>query len=106
VTVTEAEIIAALSEAARDVLDPETGLNVVDMGLILKVGYAAEDRRAEILMTFTTPGCPSGDIMVFGLEQRLAMVEGVESVAVEVTFDEPWSPDWITPEGRAALGWR
>ncbi len=44
--------------------------------------------------------------MVDGLECRLAQVEGVDTVEVEVTFEQPWTPERITPEGREALGWR
>ncbi len=103
---TEAETVQELVLAARDVNDPETGLNVIDMGLIFHLGYSEALRRAHVVMTFTTPACPSGAIMVEGLERRLAQVEGVDTVDVEVTFERRWTPERITPEGREALGWR
>lgn len=101
----EEETVKVLVDAAREVLDPETGLNLIDMGLIFHIGYAADRRRAHVIMTFTTPGCPSGGAMVAGLEERMGVVEGVDTVDVEVTFEPPWSPDRITPEGKAELGW-
>ena len=103
---TEAETVDELVRAARDVIDPETGLNVIDMGLIFHVGYSAPLRKAHVVMTFTTPGCPSGGVMVEGLERTLGEVAGVDTVDVEVSFERPWTPDRITPEGRELLGWR
>ena len=102
---TEDETVEELVRAAHDVIDPETGLNLIDMGLIFHLGYSAALRRAHVVMTFTTPGCPSGGVMVGGLERRLGTVEGVDVVKVDVTFEQRWSPDRITPEGREALGW-
>jgi metal-sulfur cluster biosynthetic enzyme len=103
---TEDETVNELVRAAHDVIDPETGLNIMDMGLVFHVGYSAAMRRAHVVMTFTTPGCPSGGVMVEGLERRLAEVDGVDNVLVDVTFERRWTPDRITPEGRDALGWR
>ncbi len=103
---TEAETVEELVLATKDVIDPETGLNLIDMGLVFHVGYSASMRRAHVVMTFTTPSCPSGGVMVEGVERRLADVEGVDYVKVDVTFERPWTPERITPEGRDALGWR
>ncbi len=103
---TEDDTVQELVRAARDVIDPETGLNIIDMGLVFHVGYSAALHVAHVVMTFTTPSCPSGGVMVEGLERRLTDVEGVGSVKVDVTFDTSWTPERITPEGRDALGWR
>jgi metal-sulfur cluster biosynthetic enzyme len=102
---TEAETVNELVSAAREVIDPETGLNIIDMGLVFHLGYSARTRVAHCVMTFTTPGCPSGGVMVDGLKRRLAEIDGVGSVNVEVTFERRWTPERITPEGREALGW-
>jgi metal-sulfur cluster biosynthetic enzyme len=102
---TEDETLQEIEHGAREVIDPETGLNVIDMGLIFHLGYSPAERKAHVVMTFTTPFCPSGAVMVDGLRRRLAEVEGVDTVAVDVTFDPPWTPERITPEGREALGW-
>lgn len=103
---TEDETVQELVHAAREVLDPETGLSVIDMGLVFHIGYSARARMAHVVMTFTTPSCPSGSVMVDGLERRLGAIEGVDGVKVDVTFDPAWTPERITPEGRDALGWR
>jgi metal-sulfur cluster biosynthetic enzyme len=101
---TDDEIVQELVRAAREVIDPETGLNIIDMGLVFHIGYSRRIKAAHVVMTFTTPSCPSGTLMVQGVEKRLAKVPGVNFVSVDVTFDTRWTPDRITPEGRAALG--
>lgn len=103
---TEQETVHELVRGAREVIDPETGLNIIDMGLVFHVGYSDKSHVAHVVMTFTTPSCPSGGVMVEGLERRLGQVDGVESVKVDVTFEQRWTPDRITPEGQQALGFR
>ncbi len=99
-TPTEADVMGAL----RTVLDPETGLNVVDLGLIYAV-LPREDGIVEVSMTFTTPACPAGEVMLEGIQRALRLLPGVSDVDVAVTFEPRWTPDRITPEGRAQLGW-
>jgi metal-sulfur cluster biosynthetic enzyme len=98
---------ALVEQAARDGLlevhDPETDLNLVDLGLIYRLTYRTETRRLEVLMTLTTPACPAGGIIVDGVQRRLALLADVDGVDVELTFDPPWTPDRISPEGRAFL---
>ena len=92
-------------EALRDVEDPETGLNIVDLGLVYDVGIDAATGRVQVLMTFTTPACPAGGIMSDGIERRLTLLPGVTGVDVSLTFDPPWTPERISPAGRVQLGW-
>ena len=98
---------ALVEEAARDGLlevhDPETDLNLVDLGLIYRLTYRNETRRLEVLMTLTTPACPAGDIIIDGVQRRLSLLPDVDGVDVELTFDPPWTPERISPEGRAFL---
>jgi metal-sulfur cluster biosynthetic enzyme len=100
---------AAVEQAARDALhevhDPETDLNLVDLGLIYRVSYRPETRRLEVLMTLTTPACPAGDVIVDGVQRRLSLLADVDDVAVEITFDPHWTPERISADGRAFLGW-
>lgn len=92
-------------EALRDVLDPETGLDLIDLGLIYDVHYDPQSRVVHVLMTLTTPACPAGNVMQDGVERRLALEPGVERVEVRVTFEPRWTPDRISAEGRVQLGW-
>ena len=94
-----------LHTALHDVLDPETGINLVDLGLIYGVGWDQATGEAEVQMTFTTPSCPAGEVMTEGVERRLSLVPGVRAVRVEVSFEPKWTPERITEEGRRALGW-
>ena len=93
-----------LTNALYDVLDPETGLNLVDLGLIYDVAFSAESGKALVTMTFTTPACPAGDVMMEGVQRRLLQEPGVEDVDVDVTFSPAWTPERISAEGRAQLG--
>lgn len=97
--------IAEVHQALRGVLDPETGLSVVDLGLIYGAEVDPQTLRLRVSMTFTSPGCPAGGAMMEGVERALAAFPGVAGVDVEVTFEPPWTPERITQAGRAQLGW-
>ena len=95
----------AILEALRHVLDPEIGINVVDLGLVYEA--ALDDGRAQVVMTMTTAACPLGESMVD--EARAAIrdrVPGVTSVAVDLVWDPPWQPSMMSAAARERLGWR
>lgn len=98
-------ITQELESALHEVYDPETGLNLVDLGLIYGVRFEPGTGEAQVQMTFTTPACPAGDVMTDGVERRLSMVPGVKTVSVDVTFEPAWTPERITEEGKRQLGW-
>ncbi len=89
-------------EALRDVYDPEIPINVVDLGLIYDCQVTEGD--VDIKMTLTFAGCGMGPYIAQQAEWRIAEMEGVEDVNVEVVYDPPWTPDMITEEGKAELG--
>ena len=89
-------------EALRDVFDPEIPVNVVDLGLIYSVEVSDGDVHVE--MTLTSPGCGMGTYIAQQAEWRIAEIDDVEDVQVDVVFDPPWTPDMITEEGKALLG--
>lgn len=95
-----------LADAARDILrqidDPEAGINIVDLGLIYDVSVV--DGRVQVLMTFTTEACPVGPTLAAAAEEALSQLPGKPPVELTITFDPPWTPERITPEGRALLG--
>lgn len=97
---TEAAVWAAL----RQVIDPELGCNLVDLGLIY--GVEVDAGSVAVKLTFTTRGCPMHDSLVGGAEAVLWGLPGVQAVNVEVVWDPPWNPDMMTPEGKAHLGIR
>jgi metal-sulfur cluster biosynthetic enzyme len=89
-------------EALRDVYDPEIPINVVDLGLIYDV--KVEDANVDIKMTLTFAGCGMGPYIAQQAEWRLAELENIDDINVEMVFDPPWTPDMITEEGKKLLG--
>lgn len=89
-------------EALRDVYDPEIPVNVVDLGLVYDV--KVDEGNVDVKMTLTFAGCGMGPYIAQQAEWRLAELEGVEDVNVEVVFDPPWTPDMITEDGKKLLG--
>ncbi|MDP6403327.1 MAG: metal-sulfur cluster assembly factor [SAR202 cluster bacterium] len=97
-TVTRDEILGALKE----VYDPEIPVNVVDLGLVYDV--QVEDNDVAIKMTLTFAGCGMGPYIAQQAEWRVAEVDGVEDVNVEMVYDPPWTPEMITEDGKKLLG--
>ncbi len=90
-------------EAMKDVFDPEIPVNVVDLGLVYDV--QVDDKNCVyVLMTLTAPGCGMGPAIAQQAEWRIAEVEGVDDVTVEMAFDPPWTPDMISEDGKKLLG--
>ena len=89
-------------EALREVYDPEIPINVVDLGLIYDV--KVDEGNVDVRMTLTFAGCGMGPYIAQQAEWRLAELEGVDDINVELVFDPPWSPDQITEEGKKLLG--
>lgn len=94
-----------IREGLREVIDPELGYNIFDLGLIYDVDIA-DGGAVRILMTTTTPGCPATNYLTAGADHAASAVEGVESVEVELTHDPRWSPALMSPEAKAHFGIR
>ena len=92
----------SVMEALKDVYDPEIPVNVVDLGLIYTVEVADGDVQVE--MALTAPGCGMGPYIAQQAEWRIAEIDDVEDVQVDVVFDPPWTPDMITEDGKRLLG--
>jgi metal-sulfur cluster biosynthetic enzyme len=87
-------------EALRDVVDPELGVNVVDLGLVYGVNVA-EDRIATIDMTLTSAACPLTDVIE---DQARSALDGlVADFRINWVWMPPWGPDKITEDGREQL---
>jgi metal-sulfur cluster biosynthetic enzyme len=85
---------AAVIDALRQVLDPEIGMNIVDLGLIYDVAVTGSSVR--VAMTLTSAGCPMGESIRGGAELALLDLAGVSAAQVELVFDPPWHPGMIT----------
>lgn len=89
-------------DALKQVLDPEAGINIVDLGLICDIREATPG-NIEIDMTFTTEACPAGPYLMQAAEESVRGVGGVDAVEIALTFDPPWTIERITADGRAFL---
>lgn len=89
----------------RDVIDPEVGINIVDLGLVFEVKLTS-DGIAMIRMTLTSPGCPLSGYMTDSITDVLTGLPGVESVDVNIVWDPPWDPDTMMSDwAKDQLGW-
>lgn len=89
----------------REIVDPEVGVNVVDMGLIYDVLVQSE--RIEVTMTLTSPACPMGAHLADECRQVLADAVGSQiPVAVNLAWEPPWSPEMMSDEAKQLLGWQ
>ncbi|HQZ84960.1 MAG TPA: metal-sulfur cluster assembly factor [Actinomycetota bacterium] len=88
-------------EAMRDVVDPELGINVVDLGLVYDVHIDGEDSTATLDMTLTSAACPLTDVIE---DQTRAALDGVVTdYRINWVWMPPWGPDKITDDGREML---
>jgi metal-sulfur cluster biosynthetic enzyme len=95
--------LAAL-HALRQVLDPELGVNVVDLGLVL--GLQVQQDRLCLRMTFTSAACPMGEQLLDDIDAvLLPLLPADMGLDIALGFDPPWHPGRMQPAARAALGW-
>ena len=94
---------AAVTEALKNVFDPELGINIVDLGLVyeIKVGDAGD---VDIEYTLTTMGCPIGPMIEDQMRAFLQAVPGVGAVRPEMVLRPAWTPEMMSDEAKAALG--
>ncbi len=97
------ELEQKVDEALRQVIDPELGLDVVELGLVYRVDI--DGAIVSVDLTMTTPACPLGEHIVRDAEERLRAIEGVSRALVRLVWDPPWGPERMSPAARAALGW-
>ena len=96
------KITDALIASFKTVYDPEIPVDIYELGLIYKVDID-DDRKVDIDMTLTAPGCPVAGDMPGWVETAARTVEGVLDVEVRLTFDPPWEPSRMSDEARLAL---
>ena len=92
-------------EKLLPIQDPELHMGIVDLGLIYEI-EVIDDCVVRISMTTTTRGCPATGYLKQAVQDVAWAVPGVEFADVELTYDPPWSPDFIAPEIRGLLGAR
>lgn len=97
---TEQEVRGAL----QNVIDPEVGLNIVDLGLIYGVEISAD--KLHIDLTMTTPACPMSEMILDNARQALAslMPEGAE-IELNLVWEPPWDASKMSEYAREYFGW-
>lgn len=91
-----------VEEALTNVIDPELGLDFVELGLIYGVDISGGD--VHVTFTLTTPACPIGPQVSEQIDEFVGELEGVTNVSSTMTFDPPWSPDKMSEDAKFALG--
>jgi metal-sulfur cluster biosynthetic enzyme len=92
-----------VTEALRDVIDPELGLDFVELGLIYEVDVQ-DDGVVNVTYSLTSPGCPIGPQVSEQIEEFVGELDGVTRVQPTMTFSPPWTPDRMSEDAKFALG--
>ena len=99
----ELELKEEIKIAIKKVYDPEIPVDVLELGLIYDIKVFPVN-NVYVLMTLTSPSCPSAGTIPGEIEQRIREVEGVNDVSVELTFDPPYSTEMMSEEAKLELG--
>jgi metal-sulfur cluster biosynthetic enzyme len=91
-----------VQDALTNVIDPELGLDFVELGLV----YEVEVENGDVYVTFTltSPGCPIGPQVSEQIEEFVSELDGVERVYPKMVFSPPWTPEMMSEEAKFALG--
>lgn len=88
-------------EVLRTCNDPELGINIVDLGLVYDIHQT--NKKIEVVMTLTTPGCPLLPYFQQEVTDKVRQVSGVLDVTIDLTFEPPWNPDKMTELAKKQL---
>ena len=92
-----------VEDALSNVIDPELGLDFVELGLIY--GIEVEDSNVHVTFTLTSPGCPIGPQVSEQIEEFVGELDGIQQVTSSMTFTPPWTPDKMSEDAKFALGY-
>ncbi len=92
-----------VTEALSNVIDPELGLDFVELGLIY--GIEIDGGDVSVTFTLTTPACPIGPQVSEQIEEFVGDIEGVEKVSTNMVFTPPWTPERMSEDAKFALGY-
>lgn len=92
-----------ISAALKTVIDPEVGINIVDLGLVYQIEIDLE--RIVVRMTMTTPSCPMAPMLVGEVEEVLATLAPNHYHEVQLVWEPPWSPSRMSAQAKENLGW-
>ena len=92
-----------ITEALSNVIDPELGLDFIELGLVYDV--AIDGGKVDITFTLTTPACPIGPQVSEQMVEFVGEIDGVEQVVPTMVFTPPWTPDKMSEDAKFALGY-
>jgi metal-sulfur cluster biosynthetic enzyme len=95
--------VEEVEEALTNVIDPELGLDFVELGLIY--GIAVDDSHVHVTFTLTTPACPIGPQVSEQIDEFVSELDGVGSVDSSMVFQPPWTPEKMSEDAKFALGY-
>jgi len=103
----DADVEKLVWKQLRTCFDPEIPINVVDLGLVYECELARTDsgeRKVEVKMTLTAPGCGMGDILVEDVRSKLEMIPTIAEADVDLVFDPPWNQSMMSEAARLETG--
>ncbi len=92
-------------QALYEVVDPELGINIIDLGLFYNIEINEPDKTVEAEMTLSTPSCPMGGLISSHVKLAIESIMPHYTVAVEIVWEPRWNSDMISERGRELLGW-
>ena len=104
---TDKDIEEVIWNQLKTCYDPEIPVNIVDLGLIYRCGVTSlpdGQRRVDVDMTLTAPGCGMGEILVQDAQEKIAVIPTIVDVRVELVFDPPWNQTMMSEEARLQTG--
>lgn len=90
-------------ESLKEVVDPEIGINIVDLGLVYDLDIN-EENEVDVTMTLTSMGCPLGPVIISDVQGAVGKLDGAGDVRVRIVWSPPWSPDLMTEDAKDELG--
>ena len=95
--------VEEVEDALTNVIDPELGLDFVELGLIY--GVEVDNDHVHVTFTLTSPGCPIGPQVAEQIDEFVGELDGVDSVDSSMVFTPPWTPDRMSEDAKFALGY-
>lgn len=95
----------AVRDALKEVIDPEIGVNIIDLGLVYDISI--QQGHVEVVMTLTTPACPLGSYFTQVIPRVLTTkVPEIGSIAIRFVWEPRWNPQMMSDEAKKSLGWK
>jgi metal-sulfur cluster biosynthetic enzyme len=102
--VSEEKVKEEILKALSTVIDPEIGIDIVNLGLVYGVEVDLKNSKATVRVTFTTPACPLMGVIVSEIERALGEVKSVKDIIVKLVWDPPWDQGKMSEKAKMMMG--